>query len=346
MGKTVFILGAGSNHEYGFPLGLDMLKNAVRDIKNTESVLYKLLLRLSDELNISESFVKFGESLQRSGLDSIDEFVFHNPIYEQIAKIVISYYIIESEKKNVDLGDRALWYKFLWDQIYTRDFKDFPKKDIGIVTFNYDRSFEKYFYTLISSTYGYKNDFNDINIKKMIIERLPIYHVYGKINNLPFENKESNYKYGQEHILLPMEIEDSNQQRVNHLLNPVKESINNIELILENRQTKNSRLEKIINLIRESSKIVFLGFAFNDDNMKALTFNKNVLDSRLPSGKVGFWYNYNGLDPTSQQEYESIREFGIKLNKRDYGNITDYLRNELIILNQIKNTPKWYITLN
>ncbi len=330
MGKTVFILGAGSNKEYGFPLGFEMLEDTVRDIENTDSVLYKLYIRLNDELSFKESFVEFGRKLGQSGLDSIDEFVFHNHKYEEIAKIAISYYIIESERNSNNLHERTHWYKFLWDQIYTRDFKDFPKKDIGIITFNYDRSFEECFHSFILNTYGEKNDFDDKNTNKLIFDKIPIYHVYGKISDLPFENNNNSLKYKEGFGLTNHNSNNERERKANKLSAPIKKSISNIELILENRQNKNPRLEKIINLIQESSKIVFLGFAFNDDNMKALTFNKNVLDSRLPSEKVGFWYNYHGLDPTSQYEYESIREFGIKLNKNHYENITEYLRNELI----------------
>lgn len=327
--KTVFILGAGSNCKFGFPLGIEMLKNAVLDIKDTNSVLYQMLLKLSTELTLTESFVEFGDKLYKSPFDSIDEFVFQSPDYEQIAKIVISYYIIECENKSDLFGYMEHWYKFFWDQIYTRDFKDFPKKDIGIISFNYDRSFEEYFYSSIYNTYGSKNNINDNNIKKLIFDKIPIHHVYGKINNLPFENNDSNYEYGQKHIIIP--VEDEVQQRVNNLLNPVKESIKNIEFILENRQTKNSRLDKIINLIRESSKIVFLGFAFNEDNMKILTFKKAVDDTRLTRDRFGFWFNLDGLDPISQQEYDNVGQYGIKLNNKQYDNITEYLRNELIL---------------
>lgn len=158
-----------------------------------------------------------------------------------------------------------------------------------------------------------------------MFDKVPIYHVYGKINDLPYENNNNSLKYREDFNIAFHDHGINAERRVNNLSAPIIKSLNNIELILENRQNMNPKLEEIKNLIQESSKIIFLGFAFSDDNMKNLGFER---DYPLLNKKYGFWFNYDSLDPTSRQDYINAKNYDIELNEKHYEDITSYLRNE------------------
>ena len=333
--KTTFILGAGSNRELGFPLGKEMYQNAINDILfDSNSVLYAVLAEFNEKNELGAKFMQFAKDLKQARLSSIDEFVIKHPIYQIIAKIVISYYLIEKENsKNVDDLTAGHWYNYIWENLYERDVANFPKSKISFITFNYDRSLEYFLYKTIATIYE-----NDIKINKGkitlidLINRIPIRHVYGRLGNLEIENEnDKNFlAYGYEFVILP--TEDVKEEKIKRLVPMIRKAINGFELILNNRNNSTERISEILDLINQSNQIVFLGFAFSKDNMKVLFPNQLKLDNNQ-FNSLGYLHDFKNDDLRELNRLNVLEtKYGIKI-QRDYPNILNYLKKEIDFLN-------------
>ncbi len=326
MEKTVFILGAGSNVDIGFPLGRTIVENAINDINNTQSELCQLLMRIGEKISLKEDFLKFAKELKYSGLNSIDEFVFQYEKYELIGKIITLFYVIKSENlRDLFNTNEPHWYQFISQRIYSRLYNNFPSKKIAFVTFNYDRSLEHFFYNTILNIYSERNP--ELNFSDFY-DKLPIYHVYGKLHNLKLENDKDYIEYGHynSQIKLPFSEDD---KTFDLLMDLILKSIDKIMLIFDTRRNNNKNLERIRNLIEESSSVIFLGFAFESENMKNLgLINKNINTIR-DFEKYSFIHNYNSNRSVRNRVLELEETYSLKVNKSNYKSITDYLGEEI-----------------
>lgn len=332
MGKTTFILGAGSNCSMKFPLGNQLYNQAINEILiDSGSALRRILQVLKDEEFIEEDFVEFAKQLKKSDRKSIDEFTYHHPEFEQIAKIILMYFISIREN-DFDLfnQEEPHWYRYIWDIINTIDFEDFPAKDIGFITFNYDRSLEQYLYTVIYYTYGSRYNLDSKRIRNQICNKIPIHHVYGKIDNLKFANENNYLDYEEVNS-----INNKDQgifKTADKLIKIYRDRINNIKLIYTDRNNIDSNIDQIKDLIIDSSQLIFIGFAFNELNMEILGFKKGIPHSKYPSQIYGYDYEKNNTKKIHTALIEKIAtDYNIRFNKNHHENIVDYISEEIII---------------
>ena len=333
MVKTTFILGAGSNFNMGFPLGNELYNRAIKDILgDPESIIGRILQGLKIEEIITGDYVEFARKLKNSDLQSVDEFTYHHPQFEQIAKVILLYYITICENK-FDLFDQAKshWYRYIWNLIKTTDFEDFPAKDLGFISFNYDRSLEHYLYTTIYSTYGSRNNLDSKRLMNKLFKKIPIYHVYGKIDNLKFMDESSYLDYEKVDF-----INNKNQQKRitlgEKLVNIYKSRIDNLKLIYSDRKLPDSNIDQIRDIIINSGQLVFIGFAFNELNMEILGFKKGIPHSKYPSQIYGYDFEKNNTKKIHTALIEKIAtDYNIRFNKNHHENIVDYISEEIII---------------
>lgn len=282
--KTVFIVGAGASNEVGLPIGADLTKKI--------SGLLRLKQRgLGDHISdpiISEAVHllcqanghKEGEYIAASKkiseampiAPSIDNYIHSqsgNDRIEFCSKLAIVHAILGAERNshlyyseaniyntiNFDLVS-STWYRQLWfllcTDISTQNVECIFDNVVFIV-FNYDRCLEQFLSQALRVYYDL-----DINAVQQIMGRLKIFHPYGQVGQLPAMTSGGNVSYGFE------------------------PSARNLVVIAQLIKTFTERVEESTALktfqdeIANSRKLVFLGFAFHELNMKLLKCNSNI----------------------------------------------------------------------
>ena len=258
--KCVLLLGAGASAPYGFPIGSE-LKRMI--CKNFESVWKKFVFDrtkppfddfyLEEQKQIAKQFVNDFKNFDH---DSIDLFLDIFREYSDIGKKAIYLTILESELKNKMSGKVQDWYTQLFRLMIGTSNNYFKLSDnnLTIITFNYDRSLEYYFYNIFM-------DFTkSIEPKEKIeeLKKIKIFHVYGKLSDLLWENEKNGFDYGG-----------------NLWMDQLDERKNNIKTIYERKENKKA-FEPIVDSINHADKIYYLGFGFAKENVEILSFDNRI----------------------------------------------------------------------
>ena len=151
----------------------------------------------------------------------------------------------------INVREESNWYQYLFSMLNT-SFDEFDQNELAIITFNYDRSLEHYLFTSLQNAYN-KND--EECAEKLI--KIPIIHVYGKLGRLPWE--KTNYS------LVPFDL----GTHPDTLGLYVGRGGENIKIIHENIE-KDPEFNQAFKLLMDSEHIYFLGFGFNETNLKRL----------------------------------------------------------------------------
>jgi hypothetical protein len=130
--------------------------------------------------------------------------------------------------------------------------EDFGNNDLGIITFNYDRSLEFYWFEALMNRFGSKHE---TKIKEMLAQ-MRIVHVYGRLGGVPWENGEiSEYA---PHARSAKEVRTLSEQ-----------------IIVMSEQEKTSDLfDKAHNWLKCGTFIYFLGFGYHAMNLERLGLNR------------------------------------------------------------------------
>jgi hypothetical protein len=148
---TVLIFGAGVSFAYGFPLGRQLLLNTANNLRSPTPVLQSI-----KDCGFDDSFIgRFSGELIESMQPSIDAFLERQPSYSEIGKAAIVAALIPSEaKQRLTSRDDLRLYEHLWSKL-TGHVGTYPGNRLGVVTFNYDRSFEQFLrFVLVASHFS------------------------------------------------------------------------------------------------------------------------------------------------------------------------------------------------
>jgi len=156
----------------------------------------------------------------------------------------------------------------------------FSENNLNIITFNYDRSLEE---SLFRSLFFSFPEGGAQNAE--LVKEINIYHVYGKICDLQWENPMHGEKYS-----------------TNNILDLAYDLRNNIQIIYDERKGEN---EKIAEMIKKAKKIFFLGFGYSQENLEALG-----LQSLLNSNQ----YIYGSAYKSTEAERTKIKRLLHYLN--------------------------------
>ena len=182
--KILFITGAGSSVDFGFPTGYGLLSQ----------IFTQKWLNLGNQklgIEISENdFSNFKKKLRWSNTPSIDIFIANNPKYAELSKSLIAKIIGEQENKAMEKLFDASWLKYVWNKMIEGclnidDF--FNSNKARFLTFNYDRMLEFFFSMSIMNFFNIEAGSEQ---SQRIFETIPIVHVFGKVGNLPWEDSE------------------------------------------------------------------------------------------------------------------------------------------------------------
>jgi len=281
--KTIIIVGAGAGQEVHMPTGNELkhkISNLLcyRDDDEVTKQLYgdKLIFRAlsnisaktenpTDELNSYLQSAKVISDAMPQAL-SIDNFIdthTNNKRIETCGKLAIVRAILEAENnsliyfnenKNAHPDFNKLentwfnsFFQLLTENCNVRDLHN-RLSDITLIIFNYDRCIEHFLFHSLQNYY-----YIDEKKSAELLNLINIFHPYGVVGNLPWQNKRESIQYGGE----------PSQQ---HLINLSQK----IRTFSEGTDPRSSEIISIHRNIHEADLIVFLGFAFHKLNMDLL----------------------------------------------------------------------------
>jgi hypothetical protein len=255
--KTLLILGAGASQPYGFPVASE-LRNLILGGSDTATANFERSMGFAlpgtygdwilDVLAPTFGIPGIKDFQRRFGLAQgigIDRFIAENPDEEKLGKEFIAAILLKCEKDASVNGD---WYPALFGELV--DSGSYLNPVLSVITFNYDRSFERFVY---QSSMGLNND--DDAESKAFLKRIRITHVYGSLGPL-FDNPVTHAS------AVPFGGCDKAK---------IKRSADSINLMRP--KTDRRQIERIKSYIDDAERIIFLGFGFDEMNLDALGIN-------------------------------------------------------------------------
>ena len=246
--KTVLVLGAGASYPYGLPLGSG-LKRTIRKFLSggCTPAATEAIRRVYNEADVRDFCVTFEES----GQESIDNFLARRTEFMDLGKLVIAAIIKDAEDRwklfDRNTEDDDHWYEYLWNRLSGGSWEDLRNNQLSIITFNYDRSLETYLGIAMQNTYGKA----DVECAEMLKNTIPIVHVYGTVTGTYGASRGNNNKSD---FLTP---------------DALKESATSLTVIPEGRDDS-PELHQARQMLSDADRIAFLGFGFDEINMKRL----------------------------------------------------------------------------
>lgn len=263
--NCVLILGAGASAPYGFPTGVG-LKRLI--CSNFQTLWEKFVfdrtkppftdIYLEEQKKIARQFVSDFKNFDH---DSIDLFLDIFKEHSDIGKKAIYLTILDAERNNKMKGKVQEWYTELFKLMIgsSDNYFKLSENNISIVTFNYDRSLEYYFYNI------FMNFTKSIEVKEKIEElrKIKIFHVYGKLADLPWESENNHLDYGG-----------------NLWMDQLITRKNNIKTIFERRENIEA-LDPIVKSIQLADKIYYMGFGFARENVEIISLDRHIRPDQL-----------------------------------------------------------------
>jgi hypothetical protein len=238
--RTTFVLGAGASVPFGFPTGLQLSKEMVENLSPNGRVSNDLIRHCGFT---EAEILDFKLAFFYSGKNSVDAFLEHRTEFMKIGKAAMASVLIRYEIPEDLFRYENNWLRYLYDRMNT-SFKDFAKNKLSIITFNYDRTVENFFYTSLFNTYAKLRD-NDYIIA---LSHVPIIHLHGRLGQLKYQGPHSR---GYSPLV--------NDETMNLATENIK--------IIHEVNDDFSRAKKIL---MEAEQIYFLGFGYNPKNMERL----------------------------------------------------------------------------
>ena len=278
--KTLFILGAGASNSFRYPTSQE-LRNEIIEGKYIHEVAKAFSIHvagISDRGMYDNEIRKFVEAYKKSGVYSIDAFIEKRQEYMAFGKMIITASLLRRENIISLTKTEENWYMYLFNRIKDTIVEQ-PESVISFITFNYDRSLEQFLFNAIK-------EYNNLQPPDCIkvLKKIPIAHLYGQINYLPWQQQENTFTY----------LNDS-KSYVARLI----DSLKNIKLIGEEREIEESEVfQEAYKLIEKAKKIYFLGFGYDETNLDRLRIEnmrgKNIVGSVLDveKSKLNFINKY------------------------------------------------------
>ena len=249
---------------YGFPSGPELMRRVLSELEPRKHLdLRETLIRLGCT---NEQINDFHKCLSKADMPSVDLFLEHRTEFMTIGKlsIVLTLSLFEQEKKLFDPTIKGKsWYEYLWNKLNDAHFEEFDKNQLAIITFNYDRSFEHYLFTVMQGLYN-KSD-------QEIVEKLstiPIIHVHGRLGVLPWQDGVIKRRYDAG-IFYDQTKDLSDQIKV------LSESVD-----------RSPEFDEAFRILSSAKKICFLGFGYNNKNLQRLRIKSINVSMVKPIGSA------------------------------------------------------------
>jgi hypothetical protein len=246
--KTVFVLGAGASHPFGFPLGSELKKLVLDHYHNEQGHA----VHLYNATDFSKSAVgNFIEGLRYSGLSSVDSFLERRPTFLEVGKATMGIELLLREASSNLWQGESNWLTYLYNNMVGNSLAEFANNRVSFVTFNYDRTVEHFFYTSLQHTFG-----RSLEETAKVVEQIPVIHLHGRLGFLPWQlNKQS---------LVPFGMAGVDKGVMDVLLREIKVVHEDITDVRDKEFTKAKEL------LGGAMRVYLLGFGFGARNVERL----------------------------------------------------------------------------
>lgn len=266
---------------YGFPSARGLRSQIINALieGNPTDERYRALCRYG----YRDSALKtFAQEFLESGQSSIDRFLELRKDYIGIGKHILAAFLIDRENPgslHLTTSDELNrdWYHWLWNRLEIKSAAELADSRVSFVTFNYDRSLEKYLVTAASKSFNLSEAQASDAVKN-----LSIHHMYGSLGNLPHFSGEDVRGYE------PRIGDDT--------LDIAARSI----LIPSDNFEDSRKFDQVKRILEDASRVVFLGFSFTRLNVERLGIR---LDKSQPHRISASAY---GLSPIEMKEANRI----------------------------------------
>ena len=260
--ETLLILGAGASNPYGFPTGGTLSSFLSGFSPGAIDSLYLKALDASED-----ALVDFAARFNGSGQYSIDSFLVkisdRVPSVFKLGTGLIAAHISQFELDSALLNPPAPvddWYRLLWNAIsgdVNSDWPQLAENKLKIVTFNYDRSLERFLFSKAKASWDLSNE-----EAAVVLSYFPIYHVHGSLGALAHTSEGLTGEY-----------------RPLHNADEVQTAASSLRLMYEDREHRCP--EHVGEWIIAAKQICFLGFGFDNQNIDRLRFPE-IMGARFP----------------------------------------------------------------
>jgi hypothetical protein len=251
----VLILGAGVSHDYGFPLGRELLLSIEKKLHDAAPNTRSPFARLLKECGFTYSEIyAFRDELLESMQPSVDAFLEWRREHQKIGKTAIAAMLAGAEDpQTLRTRDSTIRiYEYLWHRMAGAP-GTYAGNGLSVITFNYDRSYEYFLETVLSASHTEFRQ-ND-ELLRRAISHFPVEHVYGALGSL--KQDSMNYlPYGASHKPYPAAA-------------TVMEAADRLRLYHET-QSDERTVTAVRELLAEAETVCFLGFAFHPVNVRLL----------------------------------------------------------------------------
>jgi hypothetical protein len=170
---TVLVLGAGASKSFNFPTGIELSELVSLHLRPGHGA-FNTLVQFG---HFSEEDIRqFREAFVFSGKNSVDAFLEHRSDLILIGKAATAAILIGYEdRENLFRFNPPNWLRCIYNNLNT-SFDEFGFNTLSIITFNYDRSVENFFFESLKNSYNKADD-----ECKEVLEKLPIIHLHGRL---------------------------------------------------------------------------------------------------------------------------------------------------------------------
>ena len=317
--NTVFILGAGASTHYNYPTGEELIRLLITKAKTVLAAIESAPRQGSDTVprwlkaydNLAEAGKAIGAFIDRiTHINPLvtDYFLGQNADLKEIGKVLIAAVILDCDCTSKNNGKED-WYKFVLHELVNgcKNAGDLVQKNkVTFITFNYDVSLERHFYSRLSAMDIFKDSGDAI---RNFLEDSVI-HFYGSVGDK--YNKAANVKAGKTggslDALTP----------VLDLAYNAKDGIN----IIDPDDAHHAREHDIHNAIKKAKNIYILGYGFDAHNNERIGLNRYL--HPLKNRNVFF---------TNYKDSNRINKLASKLLFNNYDEFLSYkkpIRNDKI----------------
>jgi hypothetical protein len=239
--SSVFVLGAGASYHLGYPLGNQLSDNILANTRDPSSDSFKALERMGF---LKDEILEFHEQFRKTVAPTIDEFLARREEFLRLGRAAIAQELIKYEDP-VALQRRSdNWYLLLRDKII----EAIDQNQYGpfFITFNYDRSLDKFITDLIFSNFPKR--------AMQLMDTTQILHVHGRLGYLDTD-KQNGFKRPYDSKASPEEI---------------LQCAEGIKVISELKSDYGREMQVAQAALIKAQKVIFLGFGYDQTNLDRL----------------------------------------------------------------------------
>jgi hypothetical protein len=199
---TVLVLGAGASMPYGFPSGPKLAdqvsKACVASGKPGERFVdTPFSLEIFSSFSVAEPIQPkllqaFYPAFKMSRCASLDEFVqpAGNRQFLTLIKAAMSIHLVKREQDELLFPASTQeddWLSYLFGLMRTDDSSTFCQNQVKVVTFNFDRSFERALFLMVKSYYCIADE-----EAAGLCATVPVVHLHGQLGGAKWLDKSTN----------------------------------------------------------------------------------------------------------------------------------------------------------